>query len=274
MTVAGRGASGERDAARGRRVVVRPEPPACTAAEPDESVVFEVLYVDDEIVVVNKPAGLVVHPARGHERGTLVNGLLAKGFFRIDELTDTFGDGDRAGHARPGDRPPSRQGDERRHGRRPHARRARAPEGAVPGALDRPSVRGHRVGQRRGAYDLDPPRSPSDGSDPLHDARPGRQARRHPRARRSHRCTGATHVECTLETGRTHQIRVHLAESGTPVLGDPLYGEAPRDPARSRRRPCSSGIRRCTRACSASFTRRRASSFASRRRRPPTSWQR
>ena len=41
---------------------------------------------------------------------------------------------------------------------------------------------------------------------------------------------GATFVECTLETGRTHQIRVHLAESGTPVLGDPLYGKAPREP--------------------------------------------
>jgi 23S rRNA pseudouridine1911/1915/1917 synthase len=43
------------------------------------------------------------------------------------------------------------------------------------------------------------------------------------------RLPGATHVECTLQTGRTHQIRVHLAESGTPVLGDPLYGKPPRD---------------------------------------------
>ena len=43
------------------------------------------------------------------------------------------------------------------------------------------------------------------------------------------RLEGATHVRCTLETGRTHQIRVHLAETGTPVLGDPLYGKPPRD---------------------------------------------
>ncbi|HET9930067.1 MAG TPA: pseudouridine synthase, partial [Polyangiaceae bacterium] len=40
----------------------------------------------------------------------------------------------------------------------------------------------------------------------------------------------ATHVRCRLETGRTHQIRVHLAEAGTPILGDPLYGKPPRDP--------------------------------------------
>jgi 23S rRNA pseudouridine1911/1915/1917 synthase len=44
------------------------------------------------------------------------------------------------------------------------------------------------------------------------------------------RLAGATLVECTLETGRTHQIRMHLSESGTPVLGDPLYGRTPRSP--------------------------------------------
>ncbi len=60
----------------GDRVVVRPEPPASTTADADDGVLFEVMHVDDDIVVVNKPPGLVVHPARGHERGTLVNGLL------------------------------------------------------------------------------------------------------------------------------------------------------------------------------------------------------
>jgi 23S rRNA pseudouridine1911/1915/1917 synthase len=47
--------------------------------------------------------------------------------------------------------------------------------------------------------------------------------------RRLEPLVGATYVECTLETGRTHQIRVHLAESGTPVLADPLYGKPPRE---------------------------------------------
>ena len=56
---------------------------------PDEGVAFDVLYVDDDIVVVNKPAGLVVHPARGHDGRTLVNGLLARGL--LPDVARTLG---------------------------------------------------------------------------------------------------------------------------------------------------------------------------------------
>src|SRR5690606_30177840 len=65
-------------------VEVRPASPPPTAATPDPSVVFGVVYEDSDLLVVDKPAGLVVHPGRGHPTGTLVNGLLARsGFERL-----------------------------------------------------------------------------------------------------------------------------------------------------------------------------------------------
>src|SRR6476619_5355275 len=61
----------------GARIAVEPEPPPRTEALADAGVEFDVIYMDDPVIVLDKPAGLVVHPARGHTRGTLVNGLLA-----------------------------------------------------------------------------------------------------------------------------------------------------------------------------------------------------
>src|SRR5262245_33353387 len=68
----------------GVRVVVEPPPPAATEARPDASITFPTLFEDDWLLVLDKPAGLVVHPARGHEQGTLVNGLLARQGFELD----------------------------------------------------------------------------------------------------------------------------------------------------------------------------------------------
>src|SRR5438128_7626847 len=65
----------------GSKIAVEPEPPPPTEALAEDGIEFEVVYMDDAVLVIDKPSGLVVHPARGHRSGTLVNGLLARGIF-------------------------------------------------------------------------------------------------------------------------------------------------------------------------------------------------
>jgi 23S rRNA pseudouridine1911/1915/1917 synthase len=216
----------------GERVLVVPAPREATIAVPDETIEFEVLYVDDEIVVVNKPPGLVVHPARGHERGTLVNGLLGRGLFLRSALegieaseTGEIADAD---HVRPGI---VHRLDKGTSGVMVVARTARARE-ALKAQFQAHSIdRAYEaivVGQAEPrTWSTMHGRHPRDRLRFTTRVVRGKRAVTHVRVLAALR--GATHVECTLETGRTHQIRVHLSESGTPVLGDPLYGKAPRD---------------------------------------------
>ncbi len=203
----------------GERVRVRPEAAPSSAAVPDASVRFEVLYCDDEVVVVNKPAGLVVHPARGHTEGTLVNGLLALGLFEAQ--------GGAAESERPGI---VHRLDKGTSGVMVVARTPRAREALKAQFQAHTIDRAYQAlvaGEaKEGTFSTLHGRHPRDRLRFTTRVRQGKRAVTHVRV--LERLEGATLVECTLETGRTHQIRVHLSESGTPVLADPLYGHPPR----------------------------------------------
>ena len=210
----------------GDRVHVDPAEPQRTLVQPEEGIVFEVIHADDELVVVNKPAGLVVHPARGHASGTLVHGLLARGMFRAADVESPDSDG----HVRPGivhrlDRGTSGVMVVARTARAREVLKAQFARHTIERVYEALTV--GSVTQTR--HDTQHGRHPKDRLRFTTKVAEGKRAVTDVEIVERYG-SRATRVRCRLETGRTHQIRVHLAESGTPVLGDPLYGRAPRDP--------------------------------------------
>ncbi len=208
----------------GNRVTVH-VPPA-EAAEPEgENIPLNVVYEDDDIIVIDKPKGLVVHPAPGHSSGTLVNALIAhcgdslSGIggikrpgivHRLDK--DTTGlmvvaKNDRA-HA-------SLAAQFADHGRTGPLKRGYL--AFVWGAPERP----------KGTIDAPLERHPH-ARDKRAVREGGREAITHwqvlERYAGADGKTVASLISCQLETGRTHQIRVHLAHIGHPILGDATYG--------------------------------------------------
>ncbi len=182
--------------------------------EPDPTIQVDVVYEDDDVLIVNKPSGLVVHPAPGHWRGTLVNALLARG--------DHYGG--IAGVARPGivhrlDRDTSgllivARNDAAQAGLMAQlkARRVRKTylalvQGSVAAAVGRIEAPIGRDPKDRKRMAVVP------------DGRPAVTG-----YRVRERFLGWTLLELDLITGRTHQIRVHCAALGHPVAGDQVYG--------------------------------------------------
>ena len=217
-----------RDAAKpGMVLEVEPGPEPLSSAEPDATVPFAVLFEDAHLIVVDKPAGVVVHPARGHQSGTLVSGLLARpGFMRApaDER-------DPEGHLRPGI---VHRIDKDTSGVLVIAKDSLTREGL------KAQLSAHRMERVYEALTQGVPEPGTIetlyGRDPRSRLRfssrvsEGKRAVTHVRVLERHGKSAAAHVECRLETGRTHQIRVHLSQQASaPLLADTLYGSTPAD---------------------------------------------
>ena len=184
------------------------------AADPDVS--FRVVYADDDVIVVDKPAGLVVHPGAGNPEGTLVNGLLAQ----FPELA-TVGDVARPGIVHRLDAGTS--------GLLVVARTAAAYHALVAAMSARRVQRSYDVlvwGRPEAATGIIEAPIGRDQRDPMRMAVVvgGRPARTRYQVVRHFADPGVTLLRCELETGRTHQIRVHLTATGHPVVGDATYG--------------------------------------------------
>ena len=205
------------------------------APEADPTVVFNVVHDDADIVVVDKPAGLVVHPGAGHRTGTLVNGMLSR-YPDLASLTEELGsDPDRPGIVHRLDRGTS--------GLLVVARSAEAYRSLVAQLGDRTVSRHYRalvlgeVNGESGVVDAPIGRSVTSPTR-MSVSRKGKEARTRYRVeQRFTEPAPATLVEATLETGRTHQIRVHLSAIGHPVVGDGVYARGRSLPGATVTRP-------------------------------------
>ena len=200
--------------------------PEAVAAEPKgEAIPLHIVYEDDDIIVIDKPAGLVVHPAAGHATGTLVNALIAHcgvslsgiGGVRRPGIVHRL-DKDTSGlmvAAKNDQAHQSLTAQFADHGRTGPMERGYL--AFVWGALNRP----------RGTIDAPIDRHPH-AREKMAVREAGREAVTHYEVREvfnGHDSKPvASLVACRLETGRTHQIRVHLAHLGHPLLGDSVYG--------------------------------------------------
>jgi 23S rRNA pseudouridine1911/1915/1917 synthase len=216
ISVDGQPARGRERVRGGERVSLRAIEQIQAPDQP-EQMPLDLLYEDASLLVLNKPAGLVVHPGAGNRSGTLVNALLA-----FDPMLARL---PRAGIVHRLDKETS--------GALLIARTADAHQALVRALAAREIEREYLAlvqGEPVSGFTVDAPldRHPGDRlrRAVVHDGRP---AVTH--ARIEQRFSGYTLLRCRLETGRTHQIRVHMAHMRLPIVGDPLYGGRLRLPA-------------------------------------------
>jgi 23S rRNA pseudouridine1911/1915/1917 synthase len=200
--------------------------PEAIAAEPSgEDIALDIVYEDDDIIVIDKPRGLVVHPAAGHETGTLVNALIAHCGASLSGI---------GGVRRPGI---VHRLDKDTTGLMVVAKNDRAHKSLTEQFADHGRTNAMRRGYKAFAWDL--PRHQRGTVDAAIDRHPharekmavrdgGREAITHWELEETFNGRDgkpvAVLLACQLETGRTHQIRVHLAHIGHPLMGDAVYG--------------------------------------------------
>ena len=191
-----------------------PEPKAVDIAP--KEMPLDIVYEDDDLLVINKPKGLVVHPAAGHSDDTLVNGLL---YALGDDLSGINGE------LRPGI---VHRIEKDTSGLLAVAKNDLAHTVLASQLKDHSMARTYEaivcgvIKEDSGTVDAPIGRHPSDRKKMCVTQRGSKPAVTHWEVIRRYR--GYTHIRCKLETGRTHQIRVHMAYIGHPILGDTVYG--------------------------------------------------
>ena len=215
VEIGGKTASKNSKPAAGAEVTVD-EPPLRTIEAAPQNIPLDIRYEDEDLLVVNKPRGMVVHPAPGHPDGTLVNALL---HYCGSSLSGV------GGEKRPGI---VHRIDKDTSGLIIAAKNDFAHLALSAQLADRSLSRVYeavvRGGMRQDSGTVDAPigRHPTDRKRMAVTEKNSRNAVTHWEVVARYR--GYTHVRCRLETGRTHQIRVHMAHIGHPLLGDGLYG--------------------------------------------------
>ena len=183
---------------------------------PPTEMALDIVYEDEDVLVINKPKGLVVHPAAGHQEDTLVNGLL---YARKDSLSGINGE------LRPGI---VHRIDKDTSGLLAVAKNDFSHRILASQLKDHTMARTYELivcgtfRESSGTVDAPIGRHPSDRKKMCVTQRNSKQAVTHWEVITQYR--GYAHVRCRLETGRTHQIRVHMAHIGHPILGDTVYG--------------------------------------------------
>ena len=192
------------------------------AAEPEiaaEAMELDILYEDEDILLVNKPKNMVVHPAAGHYTGTLVNGLMEHCRGNLSGIN---------GVLRPGI---VHRIDKDTTGVLIVCKNDQAHQSIASQLKAHSITRKYfaivhgNLKKEEGTVDAPIGRHPTDRKKMAINYKNGKPAVTHYRVLRRLK-SGYTFIECTLETGRTHQIRVHMASLGHPLLGDAVYGPA------------------------------------------------
>lgn len=187
--------------------------------EPDilpEEIPLDILYEDDDVLVVNKPKGMVVHPSAGHMTGTLVNGVLAHCQGNLSGINGVLRPG--IVHRIDKDTTGALLVCKTDYAHRELAEQLKA---HTIKRRYRAIVQGN-LKEDEGTITGPIGRHPTDRKKMAINHRNGKDAVTHYRV--LERFGNATYVECRLETGRTHQIRVHMSSIGHPLLGDEVYG--------------------------------------------------